>query len=62
MKAGPAAPRLGKKAGAGVGAERYYVAVKAPARPSGKRLNLGTAVVAKEAGNRIVGYRVYRQR
>ena len=62
VKAGPAAPRLGKKAGSGVGAERYYVAVKAPAPPSGKRLNLGTAVVAKEAGNRIVGYRVYRQR
>jgi Peptidase family C25 len=62
VKAGPAAPKLGKKAGAGVGAERYYVAVKAPPSPTGKRLNLGTAVVAKEAGNRIVGYRVYRQR
>jgi hypothetical protein len=62
VKAGPAAPRLGKKAGSGVGADRYYVAVKAPAPPSGKRLNLGTAVVVKEVGNRIVGYRVYRQR
>jgi len=62
VKAGPAAPRLGKKAGSGVGADRYYVAVRAPAPPSGKRLKLGTAVVAKEVGNRIVGYRVYRQR
>lgn len=63
VKAGSAAPRLGKKAGAGGGAERYYVVVKKPpARTGTEGLHLGTAVVAKEAGNRIVGYRVYRQR
>ena len=33
VKAGPAAPRVGKKAGAGVGAERYYVVVRTPTRP-----------------------------
>lgn len=65
VKAGPAAPRIGRKAGAGVGAERYYVVVRTPTRTqptTGKRLHLGTAVVAKEVGGRIVGYRVYRQR
>ena len=60
MKRGPAAAKMGKKAGAA--AERYYILVRTPSKPGHENLNLGTAVVAKEAGNRIVGYRVYFQR
>ena len=60
VKRGPAAAKMGKKAGAA--AERYYILVRTPSKPGHENLNLGTAVVAKEAGNRIVGYRVYFQR
>ncbi len=49
---GAAGTRRGKAAGL---ATRYYVAV---ARPNGLRV----AAVAKEAGNRIVGYRIYTEK